>query len=85
MRSPGDRDGVTQQRGLADPRFAAQHEGRAAAGARAVQQRLDPTALRVPATQRLGRDAHHHPRSLREPPGDPSGRLEICVGSVARA
>ena len=65
----GGRDGVTQQRGFADPRLAAQDEHVAAAGAGAVQQRLDPTALLVPAAQRLERDAHRHPRSLREPLG----------------
>ncbi len=75
----GCRDGMAQQRGLADPRLAAQHEHLAAAGAGAVQQRLDPTALRAPAAQRLQRDAHRHPGSLR----DPLGRSKLRTGRYA--
>jgi hypothetical protein len=51
--------GVVEQRGLADPRLSS-HQERGAGPVDAVEQRLDPCALAVPADQR-------HPR----PPSQP--------------
>jgi hypothetical protein len=45
-------DGVLEQRGLADARFAMHHQHAAAPGARAVKQSVERLALAFPAEQR---------------------------------